>query len=140
MASHRMSRLSEDIMRELCAIIRRLKDPRIDPLLSVVKVEVTNDLSYATCYVSCVGGMEKTRESVKGLRSAAGFIRRELAHSLRLRSTPEIRFVADDSIEHSAKISRLISEVMKDVSAEEGSEAASDADTASGGDGYGGEE
>ena len=115
MPSHRTSRLSEDIMRELCAIIRRLKDPRISPMLSVVKVEVTNDLSYATCYVSCIEGMEKTKESVKGLRSAAGYIRRELGHALPLRATPEVRFVADDSIEQSARISKLINEVMKDA-------------------------
>ena len=120
MAGYRASRLNEDIMRELCAIIRRLKDPRISPLLSVVKVEVTNDLSYATCYVSCIEGMEKTKESVKGLKSAAGFIRRELGHALPLRSTPEIRFVADDSIEHSARINQLINEVMKEAKPEDG--------------------
>lgn len=114
MAGHRTDRISEDIMRELCAIIRTLKDPRIDPMISVVRVDVTNDLSYATCYVSCIGGMEKTKESVKGLKSAAGYIRRELGRALPLRSTPEIRFVADDSIEHSARINKLLNDVMKE--------------------------
>jgi len=108
MASHRSDRLNEDIMREMCAIIRTLKDPRISPLLSVVRVEVTNDLSYATCYVSCIEGFEKAKESVKGLRSAAGYIRRELGNALKLRKVPEPRFVADDSIERSAHINKIL--------------------------------
>lgn len=108
MASHRADRLNEDIMRELCAIIRTLKDPRISPLISVVRVEVTNDLSFATCYVSCIEGFDKTLESVKGLKSASGYIRRELGKALELRHVPEPRFVADNSIERSAKINKLL--------------------------------
>jgi len=111
MASHRSDRLNEDIMRELCAIIRTLKDPRISPLLSVVRVEVTNDLSYATCYVSCIEGFDKTKESVKGLHSAAGYIRRELGSALKLRKVPEPRFIADDSIERSAHINKMLIDV-----------------------------
>ena len=115
MPSYKSSRNNEDIRRELCAILRTLKDPRISPLLSVVRVDVANDLSYATCYVSCLEGMEKTKESVKGLKSASGYIRRELGHALTLRHTPELRFVADDSIEHSARINRILSEVITDT-------------------------
>jgi len=111
MASHRSDRLNEDIMREMCAIIRTLKDPRISPLLSVVRVEVTNDLSYVTCFVSCIEGLEKAEESVKGLRSAAGYIRRELGHALKLRKVPEPRFVADNSIERSAHINKILIDV-----------------------------
>ena len=111
MASHRSDRLNEDIMREMCAIIRTLKDPRISPLLSVVRVEVTNDLSYATCYVSCTEGFDKAKESVKGLQSAAGYIRRELGSALKLRKVPEPRFVADDSIERSAHINKILIDV-----------------------------
>lgn len=129
MAGHRTDRINEDIMRELCAIIRTLKDPRIDPMLSVVRVEVTNDLSYATCYVSCIGGMEKTKESVKGLKSAAGYIRRELGHALPLRNTPEIRFIADDSIEHSARINQILHEVIKKDTEETPDEAPEQNDT-----------
>ena len=98
-------------MRELCAIIRTVKDPRVSSLISVVRVEVTNDLSYATCYISAFEGYEKTKESVKGLRSAAGYMRRELGHALQLRHVPELRFVADDSIEHSAHINKLLIDV-----------------------------
>ena len=111
MASHRSDRLNEDIMREMCAIIRTLKDPRISTLLSVVRVEVTNDLSYATCYVSCIEGFEKAKESVKGLQSAAGYIRRALGSALKLRKVPEPRFVADNSIERSAHINKILIDV-----------------------------
>ena len=107
-------------MRELCAIIRTLKDPRISTMLSVVRVEVTNDLSYATCRVSALEGREATAQSVKGLRSAAGYVRRELGRALELRHVPEIRFVADDSIEHSAHINQMLHDVMPSApSAEE---------------------
>lgn len=103
--------MNEDIRREICAIIRTVKDPRVSPLLSVVAVEVTNDLSYATCRISAFEGGEATVQSVKGLKSAAGYIRRELGHRLQLRHVPELRFVADDSIEHSAKINSLLADV-----------------------------
>lgn len=119
MSSHRTDRLNEDIMRELCAIIRTLKDPRISGMLSVVHVEVTNDLSYATCRVSALEGREATAQSVKGLRSAAGYVRRELGRALELRHVPEIRFVADDSIEHSAHINQMLHDVMAETHQQE---------------------
>ena len=111
MASHRTDRLNEDIMRELCAIIRTVKDPRVSKLISIVRVDVTKDLSYATCYVSAFEGSEKTAESIKGLKSAAGYMRRELGMALDLRHVPELRFVADNSIAHSAHINQLLIEV-----------------------------
>lgn len=98
-------------MRELCAIIRTVKDPRVSSLISVVKVDVTNDLSYATCYVSAFEGADKTAESVKGLKSAAGYIRRELGRCLKLRHVPELIFKADSSIEHSAHINKMLNDV-----------------------------
>ncbi len=73
-----------------------------------MRVEVTRDLSYATVYVSAMEGVEKTKESVKGLKSAAGYIRRELGRSLSMRSVPELRFVADNSIAHSAEINKIL--------------------------------
>ena len=108
MPGHKIDRINEDVHRELCAILRTIKDPRVSQLLSVVRVEVTRDLSYATVYVSAMEGMEKTKESVKGLKSAAGYIRRELGRSLSMRSVPELRFVADNSIEHSAQINKIL--------------------------------
>ena len=109
-----MGRLSEDIKRELSALLRELKDPRISKLLSVIRVEVSGDLSYCTVNVSAIEGFEKTKESVEGLKSAAGFIRRELTSRLGLRKSPELRFVADNSIEHSAQISKLLHDVAED--------------------------
>lgn len=109
MANHKLGRTTEDIRRELTAIFRGLKDPRVTAcFLSIVRVEVTNDLSYCTVYVSALEGMDKAREAVKGLKSAAGYIRRELGLRLRLRHVPELIFTPTDSIEYSAEISRIL--------------------------------
>lgn len=83
MASYKMSRTSEDILRELTAILRTVKDPRVNGpqgagMLSIVRVEVTNDMSYATVYISSMDGLEAAKEAVRGLKSAAGYMRREL--------------------------------------------------------------
>lgn len=108
MASYRMDRTSEDIMRELTAILRTVKDPRVTGLVSIVRVEVTSDLSYAKVYVSSMDGLDAAKTAVKGLTSAAGYIRHELGASLHLRHVPELRFVADDSIEYSAHIAETL--------------------------------
>lgn len=109
MASHRIDRTTEDIKRELTAIFREMKDPRVqEVLLSVVRVEVTNDLSYCKVYVSAMEGMEKAKNAVLGLKSAAGFIRHELGSRLSLRHVPALQFQATDSIEYSANISRML--------------------------------
>lgn len=109
MANHRMGRTTEDIKRELSAIFRELKDPRVtEVFLSIVRVEVTNDLSYCTVFVSSLEGIEKTKNACKGLDSASGFIRRELGHRLKLRHVPSLIFTATDSIEYSAEISRIL--------------------------------
>lgn len=109
MPGHRMGRTTEDIRRELSAILRELKDPRVkDCLLSVVRVEVTNDLSYCTAYVSTVEGLERSKEAVGGLKSASGYIRRELGRRLKLRHVPELIFKATDSIEYGANISKML--------------------------------
>lgn len=108
MSGHRIDRISEDIKRELSAIFRTLKDPRISSMITVLRVDVTNDLAYATVHVSTIEGREKTAESVKGLKSAQGYIRRELASALKLRHVPELRFVADNSIAYSAEINQIL--------------------------------
>ena len=115
MAGYRMDRTGEDIMRELTAILRTVKDPRVSgSLLSIVRVDVTRDLSYATIFISSMNGMEASREAVKGLKSAAGYMRRELGYALSLRHTPELRFVADDSIAYSANIAATINRIKKE--------------------------
>ena len=108
MAGFKLGRVTSDIKITLSELLREVKDPRVSKLLSIVKVDVSGDLSYATVYVSAIEGYDKTVESVKGLKNAAGFLRRELGLRLKLRKTPELRFIADNSIEHSARIAGII--------------------------------
>ncbi len=121
MAGHRIERTTEDIKRELTAIFRQLKDPRVkDTFLSIIRVDVTNDLSYCTVYVSAIEGLERSKQACKGLDSAAGFIRRELGMRLKLRHVPSLIFKATDSIEYSANISKILNDLdIKDYSEEE---------------------
>jgi ribosome-binding factor A len=114
MAGHKLGRTTEDIMRELTAIFRELKDPRVGGLISIVRVEVTSDLSYCTVYISAMEGMERAKEALKGLKSASGFIRHELGERLSLRKVPELVFRATDSIEYGAHISRLINDLKEE--------------------------
>jgi len=114
MASHRMGRTTEDIKRELTAIFRELKDPRVQGLISIVRVDVTSDLSYCTVFVSAMVGMERAQKAVTGLKSASGFIRHELGARLQLRHVPELTFKATDSIEYSANISRMLNDLRGD--------------------------
>ena len=107
--SYKSDRTAEDIKREITALVRELKDPRVTScFLSIVRVEVTNDLSYCTVYISALEGMDKAKNAAKGLKSASGFIRRELGLRLRLRHVPELIFTPTDSIEYSAEISRIL--------------------------------
>ena len=108
MAGFKINRITSDVRVCLSELLREVKDPRISKLLSIVKVDVTNDLSYATVYVSAIEGYEATVQSVKALKGASGYLRRELGAHLKLRKVPELRFIADDSIQHSAKISKII--------------------------------
>ncbi len=114
MPNYKINRTEEDVMRELTAILRELKDPRIDPMLTIVRVELSRDLSECKIYVSCLSGKQAAKESCKGLDSAAGFIRRELLHRLKIRKSPILRFIADDSIAHSAEINRKLKSLLPD--------------------------
>ena len=108
MAGFKINRITSDIKIVLSELLREVKDPRVSKLLSIVKVDVSGDLSYATIYVSAIEGAEKTKESVKALKGAAGYLRRELGSRMKLRKVPELRFIADDSINISANISKII--------------------------------
>ena len=109
MAGYKINRVTSDIKIALSELLREVKDPRVSKLLSIVKVDVSGDMSYATVYVSAIEGSEKTAESVKALnKSVAGYLRKQLGASLSLRKVPELRFVADDSLERSAEISKII--------------------------------
>ncbi len=110
------TRINGEVQRELSEIIRgEIKDPRVaKAMVSVVSVEVTPDLKYCKAYISVFGSTEAAAEAVEGLESAVGYIRRELAHRINLRNTPEIRFILDQSIEHGVHMSKLIEQVAKE--------------------------
>ena len=112
MASNRISRINEEIQRELSEQFRRLKDPRVSQtgMVSITRVDTTGDLRCARIYVSALDKSQE-KEVLKGLKSAAGFLRRELGRSLQLRYTPELQFVADDSIQHGAHILEVLRQV-----------------------------
>ena len=112
MASFKSNRLEEDINRELTAIFRELKDPRISDMLSIVKCDLSKDLSHCKVYVSSLYGMEKTKQSVIGLQSASGYIKRELFARLKMRKCPDLKFIADNSIQISSEINEIIREVL----------------------------
>ncbi len=108
MAGNRINRINDEIQKELSALFRELKDPRVSQgMVSITRVDTTADLRYAKIYVSALDkGQEK--EILKGLKSASGYLRRELGHTLQLRYTPELQFVGDDSIQHGAHILELL--------------------------------
>ncbi len=108
MATNRINRINEEVRRELSDVLRELKDPRIPMMTSVVSVNVTQDLRYATVYVSIFGDEDVKKNALSALKNSAGFVRRELGHRLNLRYTPEIIYKADDSIEHGARINELL--------------------------------
>lgn len=110
------TRINGGVQRELSNIIRgEIKDPRINPLTSVVAVEVAPDLKTCKAYISVLGDEESQAKTLAGLKSAEGFIRSKLAKTVNLRNTPEIRFVLDQSIEYGVKMSKMIDEVTKDI-------------------------
>ena len=111
--SFRLDRTSEDVKRELTDIMRTLKDPRINGLLSILKVDLSKDLSLCRVYVSSLDGIDAAKSAVEGLNSAAGYVRRELGQRIKLRRSPQIQFVADDSIEHSAHINQMLHDLNK---------------------------
>ena len=104
----RIDKINGEVMRELANIIRNLKDSRIPLMTSVVKVSVTNDLRYAKAYISVMGDDETKKKAMEGLKSAAGYIRREIGKRIDLRYTPEFIFELDSSIEHGARIEQLL--------------------------------
>ena len=110
----RTGRISEEIKRVVSAIIQKeLKDPRLPEMISVLSAEVTKDLRYAKVYVSVLGSEEDKKNAVLGLKSAAGFIRREIGRRLQLRYTPELLFELDNSIERGVYITKLIDETVE---------------------------
>ena len=108
MASNRIGRINEEIQKELASLLRNLKDPRVqNTMISITHVETTPDLRYAKVYVSFLEE-DKAKDPLKGLKSAGGYLRRELGRALQLRYTPELTWALDDSITYGAKMLELI--------------------------------
>ena len=106
------TRINGEVLKELSNIIRsEIKDPRINPMTSVVAVEVAPDLKTCKAYISVLGDEKSQKDTITGLKSAEGYIRRQLARTVNLRNTPEIRFILDQSIEYGINMSKLIDEV-----------------------------
>ena len=114
------TRVNTEVMPELSNILRGgIKDPRVAEFTSVVAVEVAPDLKTCKAYISVLGDEKAQADTIRGLQSAEGYIRRELAHSLNLRNTPEIRFVLDQSIEYGVAMSKKIDDITKRQEKEE---------------------
>ena len=125
--SMKNTRINGEVQKELAEIIRgEIKDPRISPLTSVISVEVAPDLKTCKAWISVYGDDHVAEDTLAGLRSAEGYIRRELARRINLRNTPEIRFIVDQSIAYGVKMSKQIDEVAKsDAQKEDRNEALS---------------
>lgn len=103
------TRINSEVLRELSRIIsREIKDPRLSPMTTVVAVEVAPDLKTCKAYISVLGDEEEQADTLEGLRNAHGYIKRELAHSINLRNTPDIRFILDQSIAYGVNMSKKI--------------------------------
>ncbi len=108
-AYNRIDRISEEVKRELSMIIRELKDPRLlSGMVSVINVSVTKDLKFAKAYISVLGSEKVQNDAIAALKSAAGFIRKEVGRRINLRNTPEFTFVLDNSIEYGAHINEVL--------------------------------
>lgn len=108
MPSNRRGRVNEDFKRELSSLIPSLKDPRIDSFLSVMRVEVTSDLSYAKVYIGAISGSKRAAEACEVLKNAAGHLRSQLAGRLHIRKIPQLQFIPDDSAEYADRINTII--------------------------------
>lgn len=127
MAKYRQSRLNDSVAQEVSLILRDVKDPRVSGgMLTVTGAEVTTDLKYAKIYYSILGEEDDLKETERGLRSAAGFIRSQLARRLNMRITPELSFVFDRSVRHGAHIAEVLNRL--DIPADIGTEDAHDSD------------
>lgn len=110
------TRVNAEVQRELSNILRGgIKDPRVAPMTSVVTVEVAPDLKTCKAYISVLGDQKEQADTIKGLQSAEGYIRRELARTINMRNTPEIQFVLDQSIEYGVNMSRKIDELTRNL-------------------------
>lgn len=114
------TRINGEVLKELSNIIRgEIKDPRINPMTTIIAVEVAPDLKTCKAYISVLGDKESQQSTIEGLRSAEGYIRSRLAKTINLRNTPQIKFFLDQSIEYGVSMSKLIDDVTRDIKEEE---------------------
>ena len=111
MAFNRLERIKQEVKREMSSIVRELKDPRISPMTSIVAADVSRDLKYAKIYVSVMGTDEEKRATMDALKSATGFIKREIGSRLDLRCVPQPTFVLDSTIDYGIHINELIHKI-----------------------------
>lgn len=115
------TRINMEVQRELSTLIsREIKDPRIHPMTSIISTEVAPDLKTAKIYISVLGNEDEKQDTVKGLKSAATFLRGQLAKNLNLRNTPELEFILSNSIEYGVNMSKLIDDVINEIANEDG--------------------
>ncbi|MGN0666407.1 MAG: 30S ribosome-binding factor RbfA [Huintestinicola sp.] len=128
MPNFKNRRISEDIRREISGLIReRIKDPRVKSgLVSIVRTELSGDNSHCKVYVSHLDGISAAKDAVKGLESAEWMLKKEIANKLHLKKCPELKFIADDSIEYSADIEKLLGSMGNKAEADDESEASED--------------
>lgn len=110
MPGYRIGRINDDIKQELAAMLPTLKDPRVRGIISITRVDTTADLRYCKVYVSALE-QESIGQVIKGLKSAAGYLRRELGHRMSLRYTPELQFIPDDSIDRGSRLIHMMEEL-----------------------------
>ena len=122
MPSNRIGRINEEIQRELAELIRQLKDPRVQTLISITRVDTTPDLRYAKVYISVLDEA-RSKDAMRGLRSASGWLRRELGSRLQLRYTPELVFTEDDSLKYGARMFDLLEKLERQEAAREAEKA-----------------
>jgi ribosome-binding factor A len=110
--SYKQDRTAEDIKREICAVMKQVKDPRVSGhFLTVVRIELSSDASYAKIYISDMQGIDSAKLAVKGLESASGYIRHEMGKELHLRKAPELKFIADDSVRSGIELIKKIDDL-----------------------------
>ena len=116
MPSNRIGRINEEIQRELSDQLRRLKDPRVSQtgMVSITRVDTTGDLRYAKCYISVLGSPEQQKEVMRGLKSASGWLRREVGRAVQLRYAPELVLVLDESIVRGAHINEMVNRLERE--------------------------
>ncbi|MBM7613708.1 ribosome-binding factor A [Alkaliphilus hydrothermalis] len=120
MAYPRVSRLNEELRKEISDIIRNdLRDPRIAPMTSIIEVDCTRDLSYATVYISVLGSEQEKKDTIDALKSSSGYVRREVGRRIKARITPEILFKLDNSIERGVEMHKTIARVIEPNQIEE---------------------